>query len=190
VRGRKAFASRAGDKLEAALAASAFDVAGKRCLDLGASTGGFTHCLLKRGAAKVYAVEKGHQQLAYALTKDPRVVSWEHRDALKLQPGDFEGKLGFACGDLSFTSLKPFWPLLARLLPKGTPWVLLVKPQFELPAAKVGAGGVVRDDALRQEALELAMAGARTAGLKPLASLASPLAGAKGNREWLLWGTA
>lgn len=188
VRGRKAFASRGGDKLEAALAASGIDVSGLVCLDLGSSTGGFTHCLLERKAAKVYAVEKGHHQLAYALTQDPRVISWENKDALELAVSDFAEPLQFACADISFMGLKLFLPLVAKLLPMGANWVFLVKPQFELPASKVGQGGIVRSDELRQEALDLVRKGAVDAGLKPLDSMACPISGAKGNREWLVWG--
>ena len=188
IRGRKPFASRAGEKLEAGLQASRFDVKGKVCLDLGSSTGGFTHCLLLRDAAKVYAVEKGHHQLAYALTQDPRVISWEGRDALDLKKTDFAEPLGFACGDISFMSLQPFLPVVAAILPQGTPWVFLVKPQFELSPSKVGQGGIVRNDELRQEALEQVKKAALAAGLIAEGSMASPVAGAKGNREWLLWG--
>jgi 23S rRNA (cytidine1920-2'-O)/16S rRNA (cytidine1409-2'-O)-methyltransferase len=188
LRGQKAYASRAGGKLEAALAAGQIDVTGLVCLDLGASTGGFTHCLLEHGAAKVYAVEKGHRQLAYALTEDPRVISWESKDGLALTPADFKEPLGFACADISFMGLKPFLPVLAKLLPAGASWVLLVKPQFELAASKVGQGGIVRSDELRQEALESVQAAANQAGLKPVGSMASPVVGTKGNREWLLWG--
>ncbi len=188
VRGRKIFASRGGEKLEAVLVESGIKVKGLVCLDLGSSTGGFTHCLLEHGAAKVYAVEKGHHQLAYALTQDPRVVSWEGRDGMALKASDFAEPLGFASADISFTSLCPFLPVLKALLPAGSPWAFLVKPQFELPANKVGQGGIVRTDELRQEALEKVQRAAQEAGLKPLGSMASPLSGAKGNREWLLWG--
>lgn len=188
IRGRKPFASRAGEKLEAALQASRFDVAGKVCLDIGASTGGFTHCLLLRDAAKVYAVEKGHHQLAYALTQDPRVVSWEGKDALELQKADFAEPLGFVCGDISFMSLQPFLPVVAGLVPRGTPWIFLVKPQFELSPQKVGQGGIVRQDELRVEALEQVKKAALRSALIVEGSMASPVAGAKGNREWLLWG--
>jgi 23S rRNA (cytidine1920-2'-O)/16S rRNA (cytidine1409-2'-O)-methyltransferase len=188
IRGRKTFASRGGDKLEAALVESKIEVKGLTCLDLGSSTGGFTHCLLERGAAKVYAVEKGYHQLAYALTQDPRVVSWEGKDALELTPKDFPERLGFACADISFMGLRPFFPLLSVLLPKGCAWIFLVKPQFELPASKVGQGGIVRNDELRQEALDLVWKAAQEAGLNPTGSMASPVSGAKGNREWLLWG--
>lgn len=188
VRGRKAFASRAGAKLEAGLMAAGLDVAGLACLDLGASTGGFTDCLLRRGAASVMAVEKGHGQLAWALSRDPRVDSRERCDALELRPEDLAAAPGLICADLSFTSCKPFFPVIRRLLAPGGAWMVLVKPQFEASAGEVGAGGVVRDLGVRQRALEGARQAAHAAGLAPQGHLESPVAGAKGNREWLLWG--
>ena len=188
VRGRKAFASRAGDKLNAALDASGISVQGLTCLDLGASTGGFTHCLLQRGAAKVVAVDKGHQQLAWALTQDPRVDSRERCDALSLTPQDLPSPIRFVSADISFDSLKPFLPLVSRLLQAGGHWIFLVKPQFEADPADVPKGGVVRDDLLRQQALDAIRDASQELGLGPQGSMASPIAGAKGNREWLLWG--
>jgi 23S rRNA (cytidine1920-2'-O)/16S rRNA (cytidine1409-2'-O)-methyltransferase len=188
VRGRKAYASRAGEKLAAALDASGLPVAGRTCLDLGASTGGFTDVLLKRGAKKVVAVEKGTHQLAWALRQDPRVESREKTDALKLSPQDLDGPVGFACADLSFTSAKPFLPLLHRLLAPGAGWVLLVKPQFEARAGELEAGGILRDPVLRARILAEMAAAAAESGLRVQGSCESPVAGAKGNQEWLLWG--
>ena len=189
VRGRKVFASRAGVKLEAGLVASGLDVEGLFCLDLGASTGGFTDCLLRRGAARVLAVEKGHGQLAWALAQDPRVESRERCDALALRAKDLGALPAFICADLSFTSCRPFFPVLRRLLAPGGAWMMLVKPQFEAAPGEVAAGGVVRDAGLRQRALDEARAAAAAAGLEPWGHLESPLAGAQGNREWLLWGS-
>lgn len=188
VRGRKAFASRAGGKLEAGMTAAGISVDGLDCLDLGASTGGFTDCLLQRGAARVLAVEKGHGQLAWALSQDPRVESREHCDALELQASDLPWAPAFICADLSFTSCKPFFAVIRRLLAPGGAWMVLVKPQFEAPLADIEPGGVVRDDGARQRALEGAREAAQAAGLAPGGHLESPVAGAKGNREWLLWG--
>ena len=187
LRGQKAFASRAGAKLEAGLEAAGFKVEGLRCLDLGASTGGFTHCLLKRGAAKVIAVEAGFNQLDWALRQDPRVDSREGCDALGLSPAALGGPVDFACADLSFAKSGPFFPLLASLLAPGAAWVFLVKPQFEVGAADLERG-IVRDLDARQRALAGAWAAAQASGLGPLGHLESPLAGAKGNHEWLLWG--
>jgi 23S rRNA (cytidine1920-2'-O)/16S rRNA (cytidine1409-2'-O)-methyltransferase len=188
VRGRKRYASRGGVKLEAALEASGLDVAGGYCLDLGASTGGFTDVLLKRGAARVVAVEKGSRQLDWRLRQDPRVDCRERTDALELRPEDLERPAAFACADLSFTSAKPLLPVLARLLEPGAGWVLLVKPQFEAAAGEVAPGGVVEDVAVRLRVLAELEAEAVRAGLRPQGSMESPLPGAKGNREWLLWG--
>jgi 23S rRNA (cytidine1920-2'-O)/16S rRNA (cytidine1409-2'-O)-methyltransferase len=188
VRGRKDFVSRAGGKLEAALQQSGISVEGLACLDLGASTGGFTDCLLKRGAAKVYAVDSGYHQLDYRLTQDPRVVSWESKDGLTLKPSDFESAPAFACADLSFMSLKPMLPVIAGLLAPGGRWVLLVKPQFEAAPGQVGEGGIVTDDEVRRRTLDEVESAAIAAALRPQGSLASPVLGTKGNREWLLWG--
>jgi 23S rRNA (cytidine1920-2'-O)/16S rRNA (cytidine1409-2'-O)-methyltransferase len=169
------------------LDAAGFSVEGMRCLDLGASTGGFTHCLLKRGAASVVAVEAGFNQLDWGLRQDPRVDSREGCDALGLTRAALGGPVDFACADLSFVRSAPFFPVLAGLLPKGGTWVFLVKPQFEVPVADLDHG-IVRDLDARQRALAGAWAGAADAGLGPLGHRESPLAGAKGNREWLLWG--
>lgn len=188
LRGVKAQVSRAGAKLAAALDASGLPVEGRRCLDLGASTGGFTDLLLQRGASQVIAVEKGTQQLDQKLRRDPRVDSREKTDALALTPEALGGPIGFACADLSFTSAKPFLPLLARLLPVGAGWVILVKPQFEAAVDEVGKGGIVRDESVRARVLAELESAAKAAGLQPNGHLESPLPGAKGNREWLLWG--
>lgn len=188
VRGRKAFASRAGLKLEAALEAGNISVAGLRCLDLGASTGGFTDCLLRRGAAGVLCVDVGSNQLAWALRQDPRVVSREGTDYRSLKDSDLPRPLGFACADLAFTSVKPVFAHLLRWLEPGASWAVLVKPQFEATQREVGRGGVLRDEAVRLRVLVEARAAATAAGLEPCGHCESPLAGAKGNREWLLWG--
>jgi 23S rRNA (cytidine1920-2'-O)/16S rRNA (cytidine1409-2'-O)-methyltransferase len=188
VRGRKRFASRAGLKLEAALDQGGISVAGLQCLDLGASTGGFTDCLLRRGAAKVLSVDVGTRQLAWELSQDPRVLSREGTDYRSLADGDLPRPLGFACADLAFTSVKPVFAYLARWLAPGASWAVLVKPQFEVHPAELGPRGIVRDDALRRRVLDEAVAAARSAGLETVGHLESPLAGAKGNREWLLWG--
>ena len=187
LRGQKAFASRAGGKLEAGLEAAGMSVEGLRCLDLGASTGGFTHCLLKRGAARVIAVEAGFNQLDWSLRQDPRVDSREGCDAMGLTQAALGGPVDFACADLSFVGSAPFFRLLSGLLVPAGAWVFLVKPQFEVAAADLDHG-IVRDAAARQRALDQARAAASTAGMGPQGHIESPVAGAKGNREWLLWG--
>ncbi|MFZ5477128.1 MAG: TlyA family RNA methyltransferase, partial [Myxococcota bacterium] len=143
------YVSRGGLKLEAALDAFGIDPAGRVCADLGASTGGFTDCLLQRGAARVYAIDVGYGQLAWKLRQDPRVVVMERTNVRHLE-GPPE-PLGLVVGDLSFISLRLVVPALARL---GSPeLVLLVKPQFEVGRADVGKGGLVRDPAARARAL-------------------------------------
>lgn len=188
VRGRKAYASRGGAKLAAGLDAAGIPVEGLRCLDLGASTGGFTDALLQRGAASVLAVEQGYNQLEWRLRQDPRVESREQTDALSLTPDSCGAPFGFACADISFVSAKPFLPLIKRLLAPGGAWMLLVKPQFEAAPLELDEGGIVRDDAVRRRVLDELRQAAAQAGLQPEGSLESPLPGAKGNREWLLWG--
>ncbi|MGH7442315.1 MAG: TlyA family RNA methyltransferase [bacterium] len=188
VRGRKAFVSRAGLKLDAALSLGGIAVSGLRCLDLGASTGGFTDCLLRRGAATVLSVDVGRNQLAWELRCDPRVDSREGLDYRDLRECDIPRPLGFVCADLAFTSAMPLFPLLACWLEKGAAWVLLVKPQFEAAAFEVGPGGVLRDEAVRRRVLDKALSTADAAGLPAGGHAESPVPGAKGNREWLLWG--
>jgi 23S rRNA (cytidine1920-2'-O)/16S rRNA (cytidine1409-2'-O)-methyltransferase len=189
LRGVKLFASRAGAKLEAALDAGSLDVRGRLCLDLGASTGGFTDCLLQRGAARVVAVDVGHNQLAWSLRSDPRVLSLEGLDYRAFDPAPY-GVPGFACADLSFTSVQPLFPLLARWLEPGRgAWAVLVKPQFEASVGEVSPGGLVRDSLVRERILAEASRWAEEAGLSVSGSLLSPVPGAKGNREWLLFGT-
>jgi 23S rRNA (cytidine1920-2'-O)/16S rRNA (cytidine1409-2'-O)-methyltransferase len=190
VRGRKSFASRAGLKLEAALDQGKISVAGLQCLDLGASTGGFTDCLLRRGAAGVLSVDVGTNQLAWALRQNPRVLSREGVDYRHLEDEDLPRPLGFACADLAFTSVKPVFACLARWLAPGASWAVLVKPQFEVHSTELGPRGILRDEAARRRVLEEAVLAAETAGLEPRGHAESPLAGAKGNREWLLWGAS
>jgi len=189
VRGRRAFASRAGAKLEAALEDGGIDVRGLKCLDLGASTGGFTDCLLRRGAASVLCVDVGSNQLAWQLRTDPRVESREGVDYRSLSDASLPRPLGFACADLAFTSVKPVFARLAHWLAPGASWAVLVKPQFEALPGEVGAGGVLRDDTVRLRVLAEAEAAAAAAGLQPAGHRDSPVPGAKGNREWLLWGS-
>jgi len=188
VRGRKTFASRAGLKLEAALESGGISVAGLQCLDLGSSTGGFTDCLLRRGALSVLSVDVGTNQLAWELRRDVRVLSREGTDYRDLKDGDLPRPLGFACADLAFTSVKPVFACLRRWLAEDASWAVLVKPQFEVQTTELGPRGVVRDDGLRRRVLDESFCAALAAGLAPRGHCESPVAGAKGNREWLLWG--
>ena len=176
--------SRGGAKLAGALDDLGLDPGGWTCLDVGASTGGFTDCLLQRGAARVYAVDVGTGQLAFRLTRDPRVVSLERTDIRALPEGTVPAPVDLATIDTSFISLRLVLPAtLPWVRPGG--WVLaLVKPQFEVGRARVAKGGVVRDETDRQEALESARALAGRLGLVVQGETESRLPGARsGNRE-------
>jgi 23S rRNA (cytidine1920-2'-O)/16S rRNA (cytidine1409-2'-O)-methyltransferase len=171
--------------LEAALTHFAIDPSGRVCLDVGASTGGFTDCLLQHGAARVYALDVGHGQLDWKIRNDPRVVVMEHHNARHLQPGDLPEKADLVVADVSFISLTLVLPPAAGVLTDGGVIVALIKPQFELSRAEVGRGGVVRDEALRDKAVEKIRGFAAGAGWTWGGVVASPLAGADGNREFL-----
>ncbi|GDX78412.1 TlyA family rRNA (cytidine-2'-O)-methyltransferase [Deltaproteobacteria bacterium] len=179
------YVSRGGLKLEAGLDAFGALPAGRVCADLGASTGGFTDCLLQRGASRVYAVDVGYGQLAWSLRQDPRVVVMERTNARLLS--SFPEPVTLITGDLSFISARAMLPSVRKLLAPGGEAVLLVKPQFELERAQIGPGGVVQGEADRREALTLVCEAARGLGFEVRGHIESPIAGAKaGNREWLL----
>ena len=177
------WASRAAEKLEAALDAFAIDPRGLACLDAGASTGGYTDLLLDRGARVVYAVDVGRGQLLDRLARDPRVVSMERTNlrALRSLPQPVE----LVTLDLSFISLRLVLPAVGGLLAGTGRVVALVKPQFEAGREAVPRGGVVRDAATHRAVLLAFAEGAAAAGFRPTALIASPLAGADGNREFL-----
>jgi 23S rRNA (cytidine1920-2'-O)/16S rRNA (cytidine1409-2'-O)-methyltransferase len=179
------FVSRGGEKLAGALADLAVDPAGRRCLDVGASTGGFTDCLLAAGASRVVAVDVGYGQLAPKLRDDPRVVVLERRNARGLEPADVPAPVDLVTVDVSFISLRLLLPVLLGIAPRAD-WLLLVKPQFEVGRDKVGKGGVVRDDALRAEAVREVREAAESLGLEVIGEAESRLAGPKGNREVFL----
>lgn len=184
---RPRFVSRGGEKLEAAFAAFALDVTGLLCLDVGASTGGFTDCLLQHGAAQVIALDVGHAQLHDRLRADPRVTVIEHYNARHLQAGDLPGLPRFATVDVSFISLRLILPPLAALLPPGAELVTLIKPQFEAGRAQAPKG-VVRDPAVHAEVVEAIRAfGVGTVGLEWRGVVPSPLQGPQGNIEFLAW---
>ncbi len=180
------FVSRGGVKLAGVLDALAIDVCGLVALDVGASTGGFTDCLLQRGARRVYAVDVGYGQLAWKLREDRRVVSLERANIRELDPARIPEPLDLATIDASFISLRLVLPAVQRLLPPGRVIVALVKPQFEVGRGNVGKGGVVRDPALHEAVLENLEAFARGAGLEVRARHPSPLLGPAGNREFFL----
>ena len=224
---RLPYVSRGGFKLAGALDRFAIDVRGRVCLDVGASTGGFTDCLLQRGAARVYAVDVGHGQLDWRLRNDPRVIVREGVNARYLQPGDFpeppaQGRLDPPCGrerasfpssqlppgeaplcgqvsqkfdlavcDVSFISATLLIPAFAPLLSERGEMIILVKPQFEVGRGQVGKGGIVRDPELHKAACDRVRTAVEalggTASLWTASIVESPILGAEGNREFLLY---
>ena len=181
------FVSRGGLKLEGALAALNFDVTGLTCIDIGASTGGFTDCLLQRGAAQVFAVDVGYGQLAWKLRQDPRVVVIERANIRHLPEGTIPFPVDLAVIDVSFISLKIVVPSALRFLKPGGAIFALVKPQFEVGKGEVGKGGIVRDEAQHEEVVS---------GLKRVFSallltchavIPSPILGSKGNKEFVMY---
>jgi 23S rRNA (cytidine1920-2'-O)/16S rRNA (cytidine1409-2'-O)-methyltransferase len=179
------FVSRGGLKLDAALARFDIAVADRVVLDVGASTGGFTDCVLQRGARAVIAVDVGYGQLAWALRQDPRVVLLERRNIRSLTAAELPFVPTLAVVDVSFISLTSVLPTVVTLVPAGD-ILPLVKPQFEVGKGNVGKGGVVRDAALRAAAVDAVRACAESLGLTCLGALESPVPGPKGNRETFL----
>lgn len=184
--GPRRFVSRGGEKLAAALSRFAIDPGGRDCLDAGASTGGFTDCLLKAGAAGVIAVDVGYGQLAWALRADPRVTVLERSNVRHLVAADLPFAPEVVVADLSFISLSLAVPVLAGLAAPGATFVLLVKPQFEVGRDRVGRGGVVRDPAAWRDAIERVADACAAAGATPLDVMACPIPGPAGNVEFLL----
>lgn len=179
------YVSRAGGKLAAALDRFQIDVVDLIALDVGASTGGFTDCLLQRGARRVYAVDVGYGQLDWRVRQDPRVVVIERTNIRHLDPGLIHDPIDLAVIDVSFISLTLVLPCIMRYLTAEAFVVALVKPQFEVGKGQVGRGGIVRDDTLRHQATEKVISCASGLGLHLLGSLDSPIPGQKGNREVL-----
>ncbi len=180
------FVGRGGYKLRYALAEFQITLNGLRCLDIGASTGGFTDCMLQNGAAAVLAVDVGHDQLAEALRNDPRVTAMEGTDLRQLSPETHGLPAQFAACDVSFISLTQILPFLPPLLAPGAFAVVLVKPQFEAGKSALNKHGVVRDPKIRARVLENIRAAAAAAGLTPLQDCESPVKGGSGNTEFLL----
>jgi len=183
---RMPYVSRGGLKLAAALDHFAIDVAGWTCLDVGSSTGGFTDCLLQRGAARVWAVDVGHGQLDWRLRNDPRVVVREGINARYLKAEDDPQRFELGVCDVSFISATLLIPPMATMLAADAGMVILVKPQFEVGRGQVGKGGIVRDPALHQAACERVRAVVETLGFRTQV-MDSPILGAEGNREFLLY---
>lgn len=184
------YVSRGGHKLAGALAAFVplgLRVQGRRCLDAGASTGGFTDVLLRAGAAHVVAVDVGYGQLAWSLREDDRVTVRDRTNVRELTLDQIGEPAELVVGDLSFISLGLVLPALVRCCAPDADLVLMVKPQFEVGKERLGHGGVVRDPALRAEAVRDVAAKAATLGLGVLGVTASPLPGPSGNVEYFLW---
>jgi 23S rRNA (cytidine1920-2'-O)/16S rRNA (cytidine1409-2'-O)-methyltransferase len=182
------YVSRGGNKLAGALAAfSGLQVAGRRCLDAGASTGGFTDVLLRAGAAHVVAVDVGYGQLAWSLRSDPRVTVLDRVNVRNLSSGQVAPPPEVVTADLSFISLGQVLPALAGCAAPDADFVLLVKPQFEVGKGKVGPGGVVKDQQQRAGAVAGVAQAALGLGLGVLGVIASPLPGPAGNVEYFLW---
>ncbi len=183
---REPFVSRGGRKLEAALDHFGVDPAGAVCLDVGASTGGFTDCLLERGARRVYAVDVGYGQLDYKLRRDPRVVVMERVNARHLAADALPEAADLITMDLSFISIVKVVPALLPHLAPGGRLLPLVKPQFEAGRGQVGRGGVVRDAALRRSVVEERIADLAAMGLEARGTFESPVPGARGNVEFFV----
>jgi len=181
------YVSRGGEKLEAALEQFRIDPSSKVCLDVGASTGGFTDCLLQLRAAKVYAIDVGHDQLHPNLRRDPRVVVREGLNARYLEPQDIGESIDLAVVDVSFISLKLILPPLVEILAPGGELVVLVKPQFEVGAEKLPSDGVVKSDADREAVLQELRAFIESeTPWRVVDQMPSPIRGEKGNVEFFL----
>ncbi len=179
------YVSRGGLKLEAALSHFHLSVENQICLDIGASTGGFTDCLLKHGAKTVYAVDVGTAQLHPSLRFDKRVVCMENTNAKALTPEDFPHPPRVAVMDVSFVGQSVFYPVLNALLPSGGVAITLIKPQFEVGREHVGKHGIVRDQKAVQRAVDTLKILAQEAGFSRVGLMDSPIAGGDGNRELL-----
>lgn len=182
---RPRFVSRGGEKLAHALRTFGIDPTGSRAVDVGASTGGFTDCLLQSGARRVYAIDVGTGQLAWTLRGDPRVVVLEQRDIRSVASGELDGAVDLAAVDVAFISLTRVLRAVARLLRADGSIVALVKPQFEAEA-RHARGGVVRDAAVHRDVLQQILARAQAMGLAPVAATYSPIAGPDGNLEFFV----
>jgi 23S rRNA (cytidine1920-2'-O)/16S rRNA (cytidine1409-2'-O)-methyltransferase len=180
------YVSRGGLKLEAALMAFEVDPEGKVVIDVGASTGGFTDCVLQKGAKKVYAIDVGYGQLAWKLRQDPRVVNVERRNIRYLKREEVSEEADLIVVDTSFISIEKFLPHLVGFLKEGGDLLCLIKPQFEVGKGEVGKGGVVRDGNLHQRVVDRISQFSRGWGLTVGGVIESPLLGPKGNKEFFI----
>ncbi len=185
--GDSSYVSRGGEKMEGALKAFGIDPKGMMVMDVGASTGGFTDCILQKGAEKVYAVDVGYGQLAWKLQKDARVINLERRNIRYLRREEVEEEIDLILIDTSFISIEKFLPHLLGFLKKGGAILGLLKPQFEVGRGEVGKGGVVRDKALHEKVIDRISQFSRGLGLKILGVAESPLLGPKGNKEFFIY---
>ena len=181
------YVSRGGLKLEEALREFQLDPRGKVAMDIGASTGGFTDCLLQKGVEKVYAVDVGYGQLAWKLRQDPRVVNLERKNIRYLKPQEIGEKVDLVVIDTSFISVEKFLPNLIPMVREGGEIVALLKPQFEVGKGEVGKGGVVRDKRKHREVLDRISRFSESIGLQVRGTVESPLPGPKGNREFFIY---
>ena len=179
------FVSRGGEKLAAALEACSIDPRGLICLDVGCSTGGFTDCLLQQGAARVYAVDVGYGQFDWRLRRDPRVVLIERTNIRYIERSAVAESIDLTAIDVSFISLTKVLPSIMQFLAPGARVIALVKPQFEVGKGQVGRGGIVRDEAQRQDVLQRIVRFGDGLGLRALKTLDCPIKGKKGNHEIL-----
>ncbi len=180
------YVSRGGLKLERALEEFGINVEGKVCVDVGASTGGFTDCLLKKGAKRVYAIDVGYGQLHWKLRNHPKVVNMEKINIRHMPREAIPEEVDFVCVDVSFISLEKVLPKVKELLSKNGEAVCLIKPQFEVGPKKVGKGGVVRKEEYRMEAVEKVKGAAIRLGFRVCGVIESPIRGTKGNLEYLI----
>ena len=187
VKERCPYVSRGGLKLQAGLLHFGLNITGMVCIDVGASTGGFTDCLLQSGARKVYALDVAYGQLDWKLRQDPRVVVLERFNARKLTSAHINEFIDLAVLDASFISLTKLIPPLLPFFQNSIALIALIKPQFELPREKIGQGGVVRDERLHKEALDSVRSFAEKHHLVARSIVASPLLGPKGNKEFLIY---
>ncbi len=188
VKGRIPYVGRGGLKLAGALDAFGVDPAGLTCVDVGCSTGGFTDCLLKRGAAHVVSVDVGRAQFDWSLRNDERVTLLERTNIVDVPARVYAGSFDLAVCDVSFTSIRTILPAVLELLSVDGAFLTLVKPQFEAAPGEVGEGGIVRDPAVHARVLADTVRLFAASGLAPLDICASPIKGAKGNREFFLLG--
>lgn len=180
------YASRGGIKLEKALADFKVDVNGLATADIGAGTGGFTDCLLKHGARKVYAIDVGYGQLDWKLRNDKRVVVMERKNARDMSAGDLDEKVDLAVMDVSFISILKILPAVRNILKEGGDVITLVKPQFEAGRDEVPKGGVIRNSKVHKKVLDKVKAGTQDLGYKYVGEIQSPITGKDGNIEYFL----